>query len=86
MQNAKQDTINFEELGIRIFELKNIKIQDQCIRLYKFKTFLIAFLAFTFFYTLFIPKINIIDCKTEGKIEVYIFAPLMFGENSLFSN
>lgn len=32
------------------------------------------------------PKINVIDYKTEGKMEAYAFAPSMFSESSLSDN
>lgn len=85
-QNVKQDKINLEELDMRIFGPKGIKVQNQYIKLHQFRVFLAAFPAFTFSYTLSMPKINVSDCKTERKMETYAFVPSIFSESSLSNN
>ena len=86
MWNSKQDMIDPEKLIIRLFKPKGTKIRDQYVRLYRFRVFLAAFLVFSFSYISSMPKINIIDYKTEGKTDAYAFAPSMFNESSLSGN
>lgn len=86
MWNSKQDMIDSEELGIRLFGPESIKVRDQCVRSYQFKAFLTALPLFSFSYRSSIPKINVIDCKTEGKAEAYAFVPSMFSQSSLSGN
>lgn len=86
MWNSKRDMIDPKELIIRLFGPEGTKVQNQCVRSYWLKAFLAAFPAFYIFYTSFMPKINVIDYKTEGKTEAYAFAPLIFSESSLFGN
>ena len=78
--------INPKQLDLRVFEPKNTKIQDYYMRLCQFREFLAAFPALSFSYLSSIPKIKVFNCKTEGKMEAYIYPPLMFSESSLFGN
>lgn len=71
---------------MRIMELEGMEIREQYIRSYQLRAFLAAFPAFSFFYVSSMPKINIINYNTEGKTEVYAFAPSMFGESFLAGN
>lgn len=41
------------------------------------------FRAFSFSYSIFKPKINVIISKSKGKTKTYTFDPLMLSENSL---
>lgn len=86
MWNSKQDMIDPKELIIRLFGPDSTKVQDQCMRLYQFRAFLVAFPTFSFFYISSMSKINVIDYKTEGKIEAYIFASSMFSKSSFSGN
>lgn len=80
MWNSKPDMIDLKELGMRLFELEGIKVWDQYVRSHWFRAFLAAFLSCSFSYLSSIPKINVIDYKTEGEAETYTFAPSMFSE------
>lgn len=86
MWNAKQDMINPEELGMRVFGPEGTKVRNQCVRSHRFRAFLAVFPVLSFSYSSSMPKINVINCKTEGKTEAYAFAPSMFIESSLSGN
>lgn len=57
-----------------------------CIRHHRFTSFIAAFPSIQFSYSAAMPKVDIIDCKTEGVTAAYPFAPSMSNESTTAGN
>lgn len=60
--------------------------QDQCICHHQFFLFIAAFSKETFFFSTCIPKVDVIDCKTEGLTIACPFALAMASESTTTGN
>lgn len=77
--NPKRDMLDPEDIASRPFNQESCAIRLQCTQVHRFKAFQTGFPRETFSYTpKAMAKLNIIDCKREGKTEAYAFAPSMF--------
>lgn len=87
MWNTKRDMIDPYELTINVFGPKGVRIRDQCIKFYRFQSFLAAFPSITLLYlSVCMPTIDWIKCQRERKTEAYAFVSSMFNESSLAGN
>lgn len=77
----KAHTISTRVLGIPIEDQR-----AKCIRHHRFAAFTAAFPAFAFSYNAAMPKVDIIDCKTEGATAAHPFAPSMASESTTTGN
>ena len=73
-------------LVARAFGKENQGQRIQCIRHHRFTSFLAAFPNIRFSYNAAMPKIDIINCDTEGVTEAYPFAPSMANESTTAGN
>lgn len=73
MWDVKQDMIDPTKLIMRVMGSEGTQVREQCVKSNQLRAFLVAFPAFSFSYTSFMPKINVIDCNTKGKTEAYIY-------------
>lgn len=60
--------------------------QDQCICHHQFSSFIAAFSKETFSFSTRMPKVDIIDCKTESSIIAYPFAPVIASKSTTAGN
>lgn len=60
--------------------------KNQCTRHHRFALFIAGFPNHSFFYSASMPKVDIIDCKTEGSTLAYPFAPAMASESTTTRN
>lgn len=60
--------------------------RDQCIQHHHFASFIAGFPQHKFSYSAPMPKVDIIECKTEGATSAFPFAPAMASENITAGN
>ncbi len=51
---------------MRVMGPEDTQVREQYVRSHRLRAFFAAFPAFSFSYTSSMPKINVIDCNTEG--------------------
>ena len=87
MWNPKREMLDPEDVASRPFNEESTHIRSQCTRVHRFKAFQAGFPQEAFQYSPKpMPKLNIIDCKREGKTKAFAFAPSMHNESSLSGN
>ena len=87
MWNPKREMLNPKDVASRLFNKENTYIQSQCTCMYQFKAFQAGFSWEAFQYSPKpMPRLNIIDCKREGKTKAFAFAPSMHNESFFVSN
>lgn len=85
MWNPKRAMLCSRTLITRAFGKDNQQ-RSQCIQHHRFTSFLAAFLNQNFLYEAAMPKIDIINCETEGITKAYPFAPSMANESTTAGN
>lgn len=70
----------------RGFDVINQKVQNQCICYHWFDAFILGFLGCNFSYSLKMPIINLISCKTECCTKTYLFALFMASKSTIAGN
>lgn len=83
MWNLKSDVLRPRSLTRVLFVSKQ---RDQCIRHHRFASFITGFPDQVFTYSAPMPKVDVIDYKTEGSTVAYPFAPAMASENTIAGN
>ena len=83
MWNPKSDILRPRSLIRALFVSKQ---RDQCIWHHRFASFIVGFPDQVFTYSAPMPKIDVINCKTEGSTVTYSFVAAMTSESNIASN
>lgn len=86
MWNPKSDVLKPRELTRRAIGPDIRSQRDQCIRHHRFASIIAGFPDYAFSYSAPMPKVDVIDCKTEGSSSAFPFAPAMASENTTAGN
>lgn len=84
--NPKSDVLRLRALVRKAIGPEVRNQQDQCIRHHRFASFIAAFPDHAFFYSAPMPKVEVIDCKTEVPTSAYPFAPAMASKSTTAGN
>lgn len=86
MWSPKRAMLCPRTLIAKAFGKENDGQQALCICHHRFTLFIAAFLSIQFSYSAAMPKVDIINCNTEGVTEAYPFASSMSNESTIAGN